>query len=587
MQLPKTIKTKSAELKTFLTSKKFRPYYIALLVLLTLVSLYHMLYANRIIPGVTVAGINLGGNTYKQAQAKLLEKEQNAEKNLQFVYNDSTFDLTAEEISLVYNWDGAITRAFEVGRSGNFYIDTKDKLAGLVKRLYIPAYYDFEEAELNKFLANIRGTVDVPAVDAHFELDNDKLKIIAQASGLTANIEKAYIDAIKAFDTFNFGTTQIEVNPTQPQTTDANLAFVKEKAEKVIFAPLTITLGDKKWELHPTKKLEFLTYDEAKQDLGFDKAVFRTYLDSLAPEVNELPRGSVATTSDNKVIGFILNQAGLELNIEASADAVREAYFKQEPAVELKTKSVSGPINPAAYGIIALLGEGKSKFTGSAQGRINNLSLAAERTNGVLVPPGSVYSMNDSIGEVSGKTGYDTAYIIVGSRTVLGEGGGVCQTSTTLFRAVLNAGLPIVSRHPHAYRVGYYELESPPGIDASIFQPSLDFQFKNDTPNYILVESSVDLDQKQLTFKLYGTPDGRKVEMTEPVISSQSPPPAPSYQDDPTLAKGVTKQVDFAAWGANVSFTRTVTRDDKVLYNDVFKTNYQPWRAVYLVGTKE
>ena len=130
-------------------------------------------------------------------------------------------------------------------------------------------------------------------------------------------------------------------------------------------------------------------------------------------------------------------------------------------------------------------------------------------------------------------------------------------------------------------------MESLRGIDATIFQPSVDFQFKNDTPNYILVQSQTNVEDNSLTFKIYGTPDGRKVEISKPVVSNVTPPPEALYQDDPNLPKGTTKQVDFAAWGANVYFTREVKRDGEILYKDTFSSRFQPWRAVYLRGTKE
>ena len=268
-------------------------------------------------------------------------------------------------------------------------------------------------------------------------------------------------------------------------------------------------------------------------------------------------------------------------------EGFKDALFNVKPSIEISFREVKESDDPSKYGIFSLLGEGQSRFVGSASGRIHNLSLAAERTNGVLVPPDSVYSLNKSIGEISFATGYNTAYIITNGRTVLGEGGGVCQTSTTLFRAILNAGLPVVSRYPHAYRVSYYEQDSPVGFDAAIFQPSMDLQFKNDTTNYVLVQSSVDTKTSTLYFKIYGTPDGRSVEITKPVVSNVIPAPEPQYQDDPTLPKGTVKQVDFAAPGANVYFTRTVKNGDKVLFKDTFSSRYQPWKAVYLVGTKE
>jgi vancomycin resistance protein YoaR len=206
--------------------------------------------------------------------------------------------------------------------------------------------------------------------------------------------------------------------------------------------------------------------------------------------------------------------------------------------------------------------------------------------NGTIIKPGEVFSFNKAVGDISVFNGYRQAYVISGGKTVLGDGGGVCQVSTTLFRAALDAGLPIVERNPHAYRVSYYEAETGPGIDAAIYTPNVDLKFKNDTPNHLLIQTYVDLQTNRLTFALYGTPDDREVSISKPVITSETPAPEPSYQDDPTLPKGEVKQVDFAASGANVYFTRTVTKDGDTK-TDKFSSNYRPWQAVYLRGTKE
>jgi vancomycin resistance protein YoaR len=135
--------------------------------------------------------------------------------------------------------------------------------------------------------------------------------------------------------------------------------------------------------------------------------------------------------------------------------------------------------------------------------------------------------------------------------------------------------------------VSYYEQDRPVGFDAAIYQPSWDFRFKNDTEHSVLVQTEADVENFSLTFKIYGTSDGREVKITEPEITGQSPPPPALYQDDPTLAKGIVRQVDFPAWGAKVRFSRTVTRGGEELFVDTYESRYQPWRAVYLVGTKE
>lgn len=239
------------------------------------------------------------------------------------------------------------------------------------------------------------------------------------------------------------------------------------------------------------------------------------------------------------------------------------------------------------FGIKELIGVGKSKFAHSIPGRIHNVELAASRISGRLIPPDETFSFNNALGDVSAATGFQPAYIIKEGRTVLGDGGGVCQVSTTLFRAALNAGLPIIERQAHAYRVSYYEQDTPPGIDATVFAPSVDLQFKNNTGNYILIQAETDKANTAMVFYLYGTSDGRKAEVTKPVILSQTPPPPDLYQDDPTLAKGVIKQVDWSAWGAKVNFDYKVTKNGETIFEKSFFSNFRPWQSVFLRGTRE
>jgi vancomycin resistance protein YoaR len=197
-----------------------------------------------------------------------------------------------------------------------------------------------------------------------------------------------------------------------------------------------------------------------------------------------------------------------------------------------------------------------------------------------------VFSFNETVGEISAITGYKQAFIIKEGQTILGDGGGVCQTSSTLFRAVLAAGLPILERTAHAYRVSYYEQNYPVGFDATIFQPAPDFKFKNDTPRYVLIQMEFDEKKKYLAFSIYGTSDGRRAETSKPRIWDVVPPPPDLYIDDPTLLVGQIKQTEHAAKGAKVAFDWKVTRGEEVLVERTFYSSYRPWQAVYLRGTK-
>ncbi len=316
-------------------------------------------------------------------------------------------------------------------------------------------------------------------------------------------------------------------------------------------------------------------------------------LNSLAQKVDIPVQDALFQFNNGRVTAFKPSKPGRRTNVTAAKErfqallpslASSPNVVKIEVPVEVVEPSITTDrVN--SFGIKELIGKGYSEFAGSIPGRIHNIVLATSRLNGLLIKPGEVFSFNDAVGDISAATGYQSAYIIKDGKTVLGDGGGVCQVSTTLFRAALNAGLPIVERRAHAYRVHYYEEAGfKPGIDATVFAPSVDLKIKNDTSAYILIQAKPDLKNLSLTFEFYGTSDGRKAEIFNHQVWGITAPPPPLYQDDPTLPKGAVKQVDFEAWGANASFQYRVTRDGEVLQDTKFVSNFRPWQAVYLRG---
>lgn len=295
---------------------------------------------------------------------------------------------------------------------------------------------------------------------------------------------------------------------------------------------------------------------------------------------------------DGRVIAFQLAIPGKSVNRSLLFDLMVRELFAENPqaaidipVVTKEPKTNSEQRTAESMGIRELLGRGVSTYVGSMPERRHNVALTASKINGTLVAPGTVFSFNDTLGEVSQETGFKKAYIISQGRTILGDGGGVCQDSTTLFRAVLNAGLPVVERRAHSYRVSYYEQHSPPGLDATVAAPTTDFTFQNDTPAYVLVQASIDHATSTVSYELWGTSDGRVAKTTKPVVTDITPPPPDLYQDDPSLRSGAVKQVDWKASGAKVIFSYTVTRGGETIHQKTFVSLYHPWQSVFLRGT--
>ena len=153
-------------------------------------------------------------------------------------------------------------------------------------------------------------------------------------------------------------------------------------------------------------------------------------------------------------------------------------------------------------GIVEQISEGTTYFRGSTRERVQNIVTAANKLRGVVIPPGEEFSFNKRVGDVTAANGFVDSLIIRGDRTETGVGGGVCQVSTTVFRAAFWGGYPVLERYPHGYVVSWY---GEPGLDASIFTPDVDFRFRNDTGSFLLIQPEVDTAKGRITFYFYGT----------------------------------------------------------------------------------
>ena len=468
--------------------------------------------------------------------------------------------------------------------------NSKNKLVGLLAKIEHPFSFTLNENILEQSLNQIKGGVDNPAEDAIYYLDdNEELQIQAEKHGKKVDIEELATLVIDKLGKRDYSYIELPIKLDIANLTRADLEKVKPQVTPLLKESLIIRHKEKTWEINSLEKLGFLEVKKEKNNLklGINKQALTSYEKNLEAQVNVLPRGIVNESEDGKVLNFELLGEREELDVARFATDFEEAFFDGQKEVVLTTKVTEKTADVSKYGIRELIGYGESNYGGSSASRAANLILAAKKASGVLVPPGGVYSLNKSVGPINASTGFGSAWVIASGRTVLGSGGGVCQTSTTLFRAVLDSGLPVVERHAHDYRVGYYEKDQPAGFDAAIYQPSLDMKFKNDTENYVLVQAYAIPEETKLVFKIYGTSDGREVEITEPVITGVIAPPETEYRETDTLKKGVVQQVDFSAWGATSVFSRKVTREGEVLFEETYRSVYRPWKAIFLVGTAE
>lgn len=261
-------------------------------------------------------------------------------------------------------------------------------------------------------------------------------------------------------------------------------------------------------------------------DTDWNSKRLDTYLNEFAEKVAREPSDAVFTV--DKETGHIIvatnEQSGQTLKKDTSRDLLLRVLTSndaKEVRVTLPIETILPKISGndrERLGLSELIGEGRTNFRGSPKNRIYNIKRALEQFNNILIAPGEEFSFVDYLGEVDGEHGYLPELVIKNNRTEPEFGGGICQVSSTVFRAAINSGLKITERRNHAYPVQYYR---PYGMDATIYIPKPDLKFLNNTPGTILMQPSID--GTELTFHFYGTRDGRTVSIDGPHILQSNP----------------------------------------------------------------
>lgn len=574
-------------------------------------------YEGRIFPGVKIASYSAGGQTPYSTQKQLKEEsDKRTDGPLKVTYEEQEFTINPSTAQPRLDLEQSITLAFALGRSGNILQDLKDQAGALIFGVQISPNLSYEHPALLVYQVNsINQAIKKEPTQARVLLGEEIIISPHQDGFFLESTEflrqiEGYLKLTSPVPT----SLPLKTKAAKFTTEDAQVA--KAALEKIKNSPIKLHYQDEIITIDQVALFKILDLEGTGQviprieSLGeasklivmeskniktrqaeINKDKLANYLKNLTDRVDRDVKEAkfVFNPDSKKVTEFQSAQEGRKVDIDQTALLLTQAINSGNskdinlPIKIVQPQTTTSDVN--TFGIKELLGQGVSNFAGSIENRIYNVNLAASRVNGTLIAPGETFSFNKTVGEIAASTGYKQAYVIKEGRTVLDDGGGVCQVSTTLFRAVLNAGLAIVQRTAHAYRVSYYEQGSPPGLDATVFYPSVDFKFKNDTSSYILIQSYTR--GTTLYFDLYGTSDGRTVTLTTPTVSNQTPPPAELRQDDPTLPRGTVKQVDWAAWGANVTFSRNVKRAGETIISETFRSNFRPWQAVYLVGTKD
>ncbi|MBI5671510.1 MAG: VanW family protein [Chloroflexi bacterium] len=575
--------------------------------LVALVIGFQFFTSDRITPGVTALGVNLGGLTRAQAAAALEQRfTYGREAVFTFRYGDRFWQTSAADLGVTFDVEATVDDAFAIGHTSDFAADLVAQASAWLNGRSVAPVVRFDQQAAVRQLTAIANEINKPPRDATLLITGAMVTTTPGETGLTLDIGATVAKLEEAVLQLTTGAEiPLTISETPPLVWDAEAAAAKARA--ALSGPVTLVADNPQggtfgpWTASVEQIAALLesrlvvNADGTRVfDVGLNVEAFRSYLEGLAQGLITVPKNARFHFNDDsrelEVIEAAVN--GRSLDVDETLRRMEAAIFDPGNRIVPMAFNYTLPKyhegqTAAELGITELVGEATTYYAGSTQSRKENIFEAISRFDGLIIAPGDEFSFNTYLGDISPETGFVQGKIIYGGRTIDGVGGGVCQVSTTVYRAALLAGFPITERHSHGYRVGFYEQGNmPPGLDAAIFQPDADFKFLNDTPYHLLIETSVFPGSDAIQFRLYSTNPGRQVVMEGPVIRNVTPPPPTVYEANPELAPGQSLQVDWAKEGAETTWTRIILDSSgQEIRRDTIYTKYQPWAAVVQVAS--
>ena len=274
------------------------------------------------------------------------------------------------------------------------------------------------------------------------------------------------------------------------------------------------------------------------------------------------------------------SEIGRYMDINEAKDLINLDIL-HEDKIELPVYKTEPKIYSNYYdGINKKLGDFETDYSSSVKNRKENIRLAASKFNNMKLNPGDEISFNDVVGEISEKTGFKSATVIVGGEYESGIGGGICQVSTTLYNSLILSDLEITERHNHSRPIHYVDL----GTDAAVARGYKDLKFKNNTNNPILILSEAN--GEKLNFKVLGNGSDRdyEVKIIPQLLGTVSPGVDTIYSD--ALPDGESTVRESGARGYSYKTYKEIIKNGEVVdKKEISKSYYLPKDKVVVVGT--
>ena len=479
---------------------------------------------SKIISGVKIEGIEVSGLSKDEARIKLetiyTEKVQ---KEIPIKYNEFESSINPTMIELKYNIDKAVDEAINVGRNNNIFVNNYNILFTLLGKRDINLEMSINEEASKKVIQDIGANLPGIVIESSYYIEGENLIITKGKEGIQIDTEGLLTKIKENLDSPNINNDYIEIPVTQK-----------------VPEPIDID------------KIHSEIYKEV-QDAYYTKDPFEIH-----PEVE-----------------------GVDFNVE-EAKAMIEAEDKEEYTIKLtitKPKVTVNDIGTEAFP--DKLGTFTTRYDARDKDRTTNLIIACQKLNNQVVLAGDTFSYNKTLGERTIAAGYKNAKVYENGQVVDGIGGGICQISSTLYNAVVDANLSIVERRNHQFVTSYVAA----GKDATVVYGMTDFKFKNTRKYPIKIIATAQ--NGIATISIYGNKEEVEYDVTLEVKQLSTIPTTTKYVEDSSLPVGTEKVKQAGANGVKTETYLVKSLNGKVVSREVIsRDTYNAMQRIVLKGTK-
>lgn len=558
-------------------------------------------YSHVFLPNTIISGINVGNTTPEDAISLLQASHPEPESfEVSLRVDDITVASSSADLEYRIPVEQTVKSVFAAQNSSHAWLRIPELMSRSIKSERHALHPQYNLEKINTLVALLKQKVDIEGVEPHATLEKNGVQASIEISpgsiGRMIVVDEtiARVEQALIHPSTDSAVVIAQVSSTSSQLTDEEVVAAKQRASAFVNARIALTNEETRMEVSDQDLVNLLAFPS-----GYKETAIHDLLEEKSVSLYSEPVDAEFLLSEDgkRVEKFAAHRDGVSVDVAVLHPQFLQYVQNIETATDSAQKNIEGtlPLKKVApsvtlettnsLGINERIGFGESWYAGSIPTRVHNVSLTSERINNTIVAPGEEFSFNKTLGDVSRATGFQPAYVIRSGKTELGDGGGVCQVSSTLFRALLDSGLSITRRLQHSYRVGYYEQNSEPGFDATVYSGNVDLRFINDTEHHVLVHTRLNEADRYLAVEIYGTSDGRTTEISDYRKWGMQAAPPPEYYPDSSLAPGQLKQIDWAVAGIRTTFLHTIKdKDGSVLSQKEYVSNYRPWSAKYLQG---